>query len=388
MQSVPRTSPPTLAWLAAALLTLIPGLVSAEPQRRTVVAGTYKADGFHRFLLGSDYRDTWATPVSVEVLDLAKEAGGLTPVRPRRRAADEGPRPQGRGRPQLHLPRAREGRVAPARRHRPGAEGLGHREDRSTTRWPRSTRRASSIARGILDAVGRPVPGLAARGPARRPGARQVPEGLRGRHRRLRGVPAAGQGNGPRLPGRHRDHRPHGALQAAGGGRGRRGGHRRRCCRRGSWTSSWATGTGTASSGAGRRLPGSPLWMPIPEDRDQAFSRYEGVRARHGARDATRASRTSRPKYPNIGGLTFNGSEQDRRLLVGFSREDFVRDGEGPAGPAHRRGDREGGPADAARVVRASTARGSSRPSRPAATPWPTSRRSTTATWRAASTST
>ncbi len=73
------------------------------------------------------------------------------------------------------------------------------------------------------------------------------------------------------------------------------------------------------------RLPGSPLWAPIPEDRDQAFSRYEGVRARHGREARTRASRTSRPKYPKIGGLTYNGSEQDRRLLVGFSREDFVR---------------------------------------------------------------
>jgi hypothetical protein len=31
------------------------------------------------------------------------------------------------------------------------------------------------------------------------------------------------------------------------------------------------------------------------------------------------------PKYANIGGLTFNGSEQDRRLLVGFTEEDFVR---------------------------------------------------------------
>ena len=29
-------------------------------------------------------------------------------------------------------------------------------------------------------------------------------------------------------------------------------------------------------------------------------------------------------EYDKIGGLTFNGAEQDRRLLVGFSREDFL----------------------------------------------------------------
>ncbi len=32
-------------------------------------------------MLGSGYRDLWGTPISVEVLDLRKEAGGLTPVR-------------------------------------------------------------------------------------------------------------------------------------------------------------------------------------------------------------------------------------------------------------------------------------------------------------------
>ena len=63
---------------------ILGGLAAAAadaPGRRTVVAGSYKAGGLHRFFLGSDYRDTWGTPVSVEVLDLAREAGGLTPER-------------------------------------------------------------------------------------------------------------------------------------------------------------------------------------------------------------------------------------------------------------------------------------------------------------------
>jgi hypothetical protein len=69
---------------AAVSLALLASLSAAgadTPARKTVVAGNYDAGGFHRFFLGADYRKTWSTPVSVEVLDLAHEAGGLTPAR-------------------------------------------------------------------------------------------------------------------------------------------------------------------------------------------------------------------------------------------------------------------------------------------------------------------
>jgi hypothetical protein len=47
----------------------------------TVVAGPrYKAGPLHRWLLGSDYRKTWTTPVRVAVLDLGS-FGGLTPTK-------------------------------------------------------------------------------------------------------------------------------------------------------------------------------------------------------------------------------------------------------------------------------------------------------------------
>ncbi len=53
-----------------------------SPARRTVVAGArYQAGWLHRFLLGAHYRDLWGTPLAVEVLDLARYAGGLTPER-------------------------------------------------------------------------------------------------------------------------------------------------------------------------------------------------------------------------------------------------------------------------------------------------------------------
>ena len=51
------------------------------PTRQTVVAGDhYHAGWLHRLFLGSHYRDLWATPVEVDVLDLSRFAGGLTPT--------------------------------------------------------------------------------------------------------------------------------------------------------------------------------------------------------------------------------------------------------------------------------------------------------------------
>jgi hypothetical protein len=54
----------------------------APPPRQTVVAGAqYRAGWFHRLMLGAHYRDLWATPLEVDVLDLSRFAGGLTPSR-------------------------------------------------------------------------------------------------------------------------------------------------------------------------------------------------------------------------------------------------------------------------------------------------------------------
>jgi len=51
------------------------------PARQTVVAGEhYRAGWFHRLMLGTHYRDLWVTPLEVDVLDLSKFAGGLTPT--------------------------------------------------------------------------------------------------------------------------------------------------------------------------------------------------------------------------------------------------------------------------------------------------------------------
>ena len=50
-------------------------------ETRTIVADpTLSAGPVKRLLLGADYRELWTTPVEIEVLDLSREAGGLTPL--------------------------------------------------------------------------------------------------------------------------------------------------------------------------------------------------------------------------------------------------------------------------------------------------------------------
>jgi hypothetical protein len=48
--------------------------IAADPQYN-------KADGIKRFFWGDHYRKEWATPVEVEILDMDNEAGGLTPLK-------------------------------------------------------------------------------------------------------------------------------------------------------------------------------------------------------------------------------------------------------------------------------------------------------------------
>ena len=52
------------------------------PRTVTVTAGPeYRAGWLHRVLFGRHYRDLWTTPIEVELLDLGAFAGGLTPLR-------------------------------------------------------------------------------------------------------------------------------------------------------------------------------------------------------------------------------------------------------------------------------------------------------------------
>jgi len=60
---------------------MLASAASAQEKKVVTVGPEYAAGGAQRFWLGDGYRDLWTTPVELPVLDLAKEAGGLTPVR-------------------------------------------------------------------------------------------------------------------------------------------------------------------------------------------------------------------------------------------------------------------------------------------------------------------
>lgn len=77
----------SFAWCAIAIgllpLTAPPAQAQSDTARWVLVAPSpqYEAGGIWRFFFGSDYRDLWTTPTKVEVLNLQTYAGGLTPVK-------------------------------------------------------------------------------------------------------------------------------------------------------------------------------------------------------------------------------------------------------------------------------------------------------------------
>jgi hypothetical protein len=71
----------TAVTLGFALLQNVSAQVT-EVEKKTVIAGSRyaKAPGGQEWILGHDYRDLWAMPIEVEVLNLKAVAGGLKPV--------------------------------------------------------------------------------------------------------------------------------------------------------------------------------------------------------------------------------------------------------------------------------------------------------------------
>ncbi len=71
------------AVLLAVPIILTPrSMPGQQPATVTVAAGSrYGASWPHQVLFGRHYRDLWTTPIRVEVLDLSRYAGGLTPAK-------------------------------------------------------------------------------------------------------------------------------------------------------------------------------------------------------------------------------------------------------------------------------------------------------------------
>jgi hypothetical protein len=67
---------------------------------------------------------------------------------------------------------------------------------------------------------------------------------------------------------------------------------------------------------------GERLWRPAPRDRDQAFSKFDGLIPSVGEY-YTKQLTSFHATYPPIDKLTFSGRFIDRRFLVGLSREEW-----------------------------------------------------------------
>ncbi len=59
------------------------------------------------------------------------------------------------------------------------------------------------------------------------------------------------------------------------------------------------------------------LWVPIPQDRDQVFAKYDGMLLAIARQSAPQLTNFG-PSYPYIQGATWNGRDLDRRFLVGL----------------------------------------------------------------------
>ena len=302
--------------LAAALALVAPALAQDEGQKRTVAPGPhYRAGGFHRAMLGSSYRALWATPVTVEVLDLAREAGGLTVVR------------RVGGQQTLGLALAgQDGRsytfrgldkdpsnILPEELHDTFVEELV--QDQMSAQHPAGALVADELSRaaGVPTVPVRLVvlPDDPALGDQRKAFAgllgtfSEYPTAADARHPGFEDAveivdhmtlyAKLAQDPGERVAAREFLRARLFDLLVSDFDR-----HRKQ------WR--WA------------KRSGDSLWHPIPEDRDQAFARYEGLLVRAAAGYVPQL-RTFGEKYDRISGLTFNGREQDRWLLPELPRE-------------------------------------------------------------------
>ena len=287
-------------WVGSAVLAAAP----AFTETRVVTAGAqYRASGLHEIFFGADYRALWATPIEVEVLDLASFASGLTPVRrvggmQTKSLAMRGG--DGRSYTFRSLDKDPSGALPPELQ---GTIATKIIRDQTSGGHPAGP----MVAAGLLEAAGvrnaRPrlvvMPDDASLGEFR-----EVFAGVVGT---IQEFPTAGfAGSTAALSANDARER----FQAGPGDRpDAKAFLRVRLVdllvgdwdrHRGQWR--WVL------------VPEEPLWQPVPEDRDQAFARYEGLLLSI-ARSSWPKLVAFGPEYPHLEGLTFNGWEQDRQIL-------------------------------------------------------------------------
>jgi len=309
---------------ALLLLALWSGAPNAHAETRRVAAQPdYERGGFHKLWFGEGYRVLWTTPVEVEVLDLEKEAGGLTVVR----------RVGGLQTPGLALKGADgksytfrsidkdPSRMFPEewRESVPAA----YFKDQTAASHPGASNVMSLLAEQLGDDLG---------------GVLFAPQRLMvmaddpalGEHRELFAGMLGTFGEFP-MPGR--DGRPgfKGATEIVSSrdlwDRWREGPENRVDTRQylrerlvDLWMGNWDR---HKDQWRWARVDGKGPYQPVPEDPDQVFSDYSGLLLTM-ARWTTPKLLRFQDEIAGIEGATSNGADMDRWLLTDLDREVFV----------------------------------------------------------------
>ncbi|HET7292298.1 MAG TPA: hypothetical protein VFM88_07730 [Vicinamibacteria bacterium] len=277
--------------------------------RRMTVGPEYAKGGLHRFWFGDGYRAVWTAPVELPVLDLAREAGGLTPVRQVGGFQTPGLALTGAdGRSYTFRSLDKDpSRVLPPEWRTTATAKLF--KDQIAASHPAAEVVYSALARslGILYPKVRLVvmPDDPALGQFRAtfankagtffeyptPGFQAVTEVISSQELFAKWL------EGPENRVDSRAYLKARLLDLTVGNWDR---HRNQ------WR--WA------------RLPDRPFWQPVPEDPDQAFSKYQGTAIAYG-RTIEPKLMSYEAKYPKrIEGLVYNGADMNRWLLGGVER--------------------------------------------------------------------
>jgi hypothetical protein len=299
-----------LGWLASSVTAAIadedagPAAGTASV-RRVVIGPQYRAGAVHRWLWGSDYRDLYATPVELPVLDLRSYAGGLKPTGP-----------VGHGETQALALKGADGR---AYTFRPVIKD-------PTGQLPVDLR--ETLARRVL------IDQMASGHPA---GHVVVPELLHATHVLHNEPRLVVMPDDPAL-GEYRntfanvvgDIEEWGGSPAFGGTTETIGGEEMWKRLRQSpdvradsraylkarlvdqLMGDWDRNRGQFRWG---KVPGEKRWQPIPEDRDQAFVRFEGF-FNWLLRPQLPLVVKFGPGYSDVAGLTYDGWDVDKRILA------------------------------------------------------------------------
>ena len=309
---------PALRGLTSACLLAAAAVAAPQENPRTepVTPGAdYAAGGFHRAMLGSSYRDLWTTPIDAEVLDLATEAGGLTPVRRVGGQQTKGLALVGKdGRSYTFRGVDKDpSNILPEELHDTFVEGL--LRDQMAAQHPAGALIADELARaaGVASIPARIVvmPDDPALGEFR--------ADFKGLPGTFSEYPTAATAEQPGFEGAAEiiDHM---TLYAKLAGSPEDRVAIREYLRARLFDVFVSDFDRHRKQWRWLRRPGDPLWHPLPEDRDQAFARYEGLIVRAAAGFVPQI-RTFGDKYDKILGLTYNGREQDRWLLAELERE-------------------------------------------------------------------